>query len=301
MTLFSSQEVTKNYRTGGFTLKKISVSLKPGQITGIIGENGNGKTTLLRIIAGDLSIDSGVLNYFGRESDSVNFTWEWAKQKIAYIPQRIPRWYGSLRKNLIFEATIRGIKGNEADKIVDQLVEQLGLEEYIHLKWKEISTGYRLRFQLAKMLISSPDLLVLDEPIANLDINAQEKFLADLREIVSNKNRKVSVILSSQQLHEIENVSDAIIFLKKGDLVYEGEISKIGENRKENQFEIQGNFSPEELNQLISSAEIKSAGKTLDVKVPLEISSEDFLKLILNENYKIHYFRDISSSTKKLF
>jgi ABC-2 type transport system ATP-binding protein len=151
------------------------------------------------------------------------------------------------------------------------------------------------------MLISSPDLLVLDEPIANLDINAQEKFLADLREIVSNENRKVSVILSSQQLHEIENVSDAIIFLKKGDLVYEGEISKIGENRKENQFEIQGDFSPEELIQLISSAEIKPAGKTLDVKVPLEISSEDFLKLILNENYKIHYFRDISSSTKKLF
>ena len=53
MTLFSSQEVTKNYRAGGFTLKKISVFLKPGQITGIVGENGNGKTTLLRIIAGD--------------------------------------------------------------------------------------------------------------------------------------------------------------------------------------------------------------------------------------------------------
>ena len=301
MTLFSSQEVTKNYRTGGFTLKKISVSLKPGQITGIVGENGNGKTTLLRIIAGDLSIDSGVLNYFGKESNSANFAWEWAKQKIAYIPQRIPRWYGSLRKNLIFEATIRGIKGNQADKIVDELVHQLGLEEYIDLKWKEISTGYRLRFQLAKMLISSPDLLVLDEPIANLDINAQEKFLTDLRTIVSNEDRQVSVILSSQQLHEIENVSDAIIFLRKGDLVYEGEISKIGENRKENQFEIQGNFSSEELMQLISSAEIKPAGKTLDVKVPLEISAEDFLKLILNENYKIHYFRDISSSTKKLF
>ena len=216
MSLFISDSITKNYRSGGFTLSNISVKLNPGQITGVVGENGNGKTTLLRIIAGDLAIDKGSLSYFDRDSMADNFSWEWAKSRIAYIPQRIPRWFGSLRKNLIFEATIRGIKGKEADNLVDELVNQLGLEEYIHLKWKEISTGYRLRFQLAKMLISSPDILVLDEPIANLDINAQGKFLGDLRRIVSQEDRSVSVILSSQQLHEIENVSDAIIFLKKG-------------------------------------------------------------------------------------
>mgnify|MGYP000359675057 FL=1 len=111
MSLFISESISKNYRTGGFTLSNISVKLNPGQITGIVGENGNGKTTLLRIIAGDLAIDKGSLSYFDKKSTHADFTWEWAKEKIAYIPQRIPKWFGSLRKNLIFEATIRGIKG----------------------------------------------------------------------------------------------------------------------------------------------------------------------------------------------
>jgi len=301
MRIFNSENVTKQFSAGGFALQNISVELNAGKITGVVGENGNGKTTLLRIIAGDLSIDKGELNYFGRDYTASDFSWDWAKTKIAYIPQRIPRWYGALRDNLIFEATIRNIKGKEADELIDNLVRKLGLQEYIHLKWKEISTGYRLRFQLAKMLIGSPELLVLDEPIANLDINAQAKFLGDLRDIVSDTERKVSVILSSQQLHEIENVSDSIVFLKKGKMIYGGEISKIGEDRTENEFEMQGEFTLNQLEEIFGNAIISKVGKTFTVKVPLEISGEDFLKTLLDKDCKISYFRNISSSTRKLF
>ena len=226
MNLFTAKHVSKTYSTNGFKLNDVSFELQSGKISGVVGENGNGKTTLLRIVAGDLSFDTGVVTYFGGHTIK-NLGWEAIKSRVAYIPQRIPRWYGGLRDNLIFEASIRNIKGSKADIVIDRLVEKLGLSKYIHLKWSEISTGYRLRFQLAKMLIGSPDLLVLDEPIANLDINAQNKFLADLRSIVSDKNRNVSVILSSQQLHEIENVADSIIFLKAGQLIYAGEVNKL--------------------------------------------------------------------------
>ena len=171
MNLFSAKQVSKSYSHNGFHLHNIDFSLEAGKISGVVGENGNGKTTLLRIVAGDLSFDEGELKYFG--DNSIEYLgWEAIKTRVAYIPQRIPRWYGGLRHNLIFEAAIRGIRGRAADNLIDDLVDKLGLAEYIHLKWKEISTGYRLRFQLAKMLIGSPDLLVLDEPIANLDINA---------------------------------------------------------------------------------------------------------------------------------
>ena len=300
MNLFTAKNISKTYSNNGFKLNDVSFELESGKISGVVGENGNGKTTLLRIVAGDLSFDTGFAAYFGDHSiDSLG--WEAIKSRVAYIPQRIPRWYGGLRNNLIFEASIRNIKGSKADVLIDDLVEKLGLSKYIHLKWSEISTGYRLRFQLAKMLIGSPDLLVLDEPIANLDINAQNKFLADLRAIVSEKDRNVSVILSSQQLHEIENVADSVIFLKAGELVYAGDVSKIGETRVDNEFELQGDFDADFLKNQFPSIEIKQIAKTFHVKVPLEISSGDFLNEIITQQKTVHYFRDISSSTRKLF
>lgn len=300
MNVFSGKSITKQYGNQGFKLNDVSINLQAGKITGVVGENGNGKTTLLRIIAGDLSLDNGEINYFG-DNPFEFLTWDKIKNRVAYIPQRIPKWFGSLKENLIFEASIRNIKGKEADCLVDELVSKLGLSEYIHLKWSEISTGYRLRFQLAKMLIGKPDLLVLDEPIANLDINAQAKFLTDLRAIVSEPQRNVSVILSSQQLHQIENVSDSIIFLRKGNVVYSGEVNKIGEERTENQFEFQGDISIEELKAEFPILAVNTEGKTLNVTVNLELSAEEFLIKILNKGYKISYFRDISSSTKKMF
>lgn len=300
MNLFIAKNVSKSYDTKGFQLQDINFSLASGKIAGVVGENGNGKTTFLRIVAGELSFDSGEVTYFnGQSIDTVG--WEKIKTKVAYIPQRIPKWYGGLRHNLIFEASIRGIKGKEADELIDKLVTKLGLQDYIHLKWSEISTGYRLRFQLAKMLIGSPELLVLDEPIANLDINAQGIFLSDLRKIVADETRNVSVILSSQQLHEIENIADSVLFLKQGKIIYGGEIEKVGENRTENEFELQGNFDTEFLESVFDEIQLKMVAKTFTVKVPLSMNSSDFIKTLLKHNKSITYFRDISSSTRKLF
>lgn len=301
MKLFSSKDLTKHYQKGGFTLSDISLGLESGKITGVVGENGNGKTTLLRIIAGELAHDSGEMTYFGENSVEV-LTWQNIRSRVAYIPQRIPKWYGLLKSNLIFQASILGVKGAEADFMVNDLLEKLGLTEYADLTWKEISTGYRLRFQLAKMLITNPELLVLDEPIANLDINAQEKFLADLRTIVSDPNRNVSVILSSQQLHEIENVSDSVVFLKKGKMIFSGDVGKIGEEREFNEFEIQTDLSLETLSQLFgNNVQIRQVTKTAHIKAPLGLTAESFLDTVLKANGTISYFRNISSSTRRLF
>ncbi len=300
MELFKATGIKKAYAQKGFALKDISFTLKPGEIIGVVGENGNGKTTLLRIIAGDLSINEGELTYFNSIGNAPDH-WKDIKRRIAYIPQRIPQWYGYLKDNLLFEASIRNINGAAADRLVDELVDQLGLSKYVHLKWKEISTGYRLRFQLAKMLIGSPDLLVLDEPIANLDINAQTKFLDDLRRIVSDESRAVSVVLSSQQLHEIESIADSILFLKEGELIYGGGVADIGAERLENEFEIQGSMTEADLKAIFETIEMRAIANTFHVKVPLEIDSATFLKSVVAHEHQVSYFRDISSSTRKLF
>jgi ABC-2 type transport system ATP-binding protein len=301
---FYSEKITKTYpkAKSNFLLDDINVSLKSGQITGVVGENGNGKTTLLRIIAGELSHSGGQIHYpsIVKQFDD----WRIPKEKIAYIPQRIPRWFGLLKDNLHFKATSHGILGRENETRVEQLLTTLGLEQYANHTWSEISTGYRLRFELARMMIGEPELLVLDEPIANLDINAQQKFLVDLKEFVSNSNNGLSVILSSQQLHEIENFSDSIIFLKQGKCLYSGAVNQFDVERTENNFELQTDITLQELKKILMSdlmKEITLLGNKFIVKTDREIDSTWILQSLVQSNVKVLYFRDISQSTKKLF
>jgi ABC-2 type transport system ATP-binding protein len=204
---------------------------------------------------------------------------------------------------LVFQASIHGIPSNEIDSRLNLLLDELGLQKYADLKWSEISTGYRLRFQLAKMLIGKPKLLVLDEPIANLDIKAQEKFLTDLQRIVTNDEFQTAVIMSSQQLHEVESFSDNVVFIKDGDIKYSGKVEDVGQGRKENTFELSGSMTKELIENLFKDEiiSIQVNGKNLSVTTTMAISGESLVTGLLKAECKLDYFRDISSSTKKMF
>ncbi len=282
-------------------MSNINLALNQGEITGIVGENGNGKTTLLRIIAGELDIDSGHIQYQGRPI--LPAEWRQFKESISYIPQRIPRWFGYLRTNLIFQASIHDIPAHEIDDRLTQLLDELGLMKYANLKWTEISTGYRLRFQLAKMLISKPKLLVLDEPIANLDVKAQDKFLSDLQRIVSQAQFKTAVVLSSQQLHQVESFSDNIVFIQNGDIRYSGKVDDVGQGRTTNSFELSGNTNELDLLDLFGDLILSSnsKGKVITLETKIELDRDRLMRSIMDKNISITYFRDISSSTKKMF
>lgn len=300
-TIWECKNVSKAYSVGGFQLKDVSLKINAGEITGVVGENGNGKTTLLRVVAGDLATDNGEMRFLGETVTPK--LWRTFKEQITYIPQRIPKWYGFLRTNLVFQASIHGIPPQEIDSRLNILLDELGLQEYADLKWSEISTGYRLRFQLAKMLIGNPKLLVLDEPIANLDIKAQEKFLNDLRRIVSNEKFQTAVILSSQQLHEVETFSDNVVFIKNGHIKYSGKVKDVGEGRIENTFELAGAISEEIITKLFPTGllTVKVNGKNVIVSTETSITAEDLLSALIKAGCTLSYFRDISSSTKKMF
>ncbi|MES2134171.1 MAG: ABC transporter ATP-binding protein, partial [Bacteroidota bacterium] len=233
-----AQNISKHFVTGRmpFVLKPLDVQLKYGQITGIVGENGNGKTTLLRILAGELASDTGSISYPALHADDSN--WYKVKSEFVFIPQRIPRWYGSLLDNLRFFASIHGIQNIDNNKQVEYILFRLGLDKFRDLKWSELSSGYRLRFELAKTIMRRPKLILLDEPLANLDINAQQLFLQDLTFFVKSDKFPLSIVLSSQQLHEVESVSDNIIFIKQGETIYNGNQTSFANERLTNTFEV---------------------------------------------------------------
>ncbi len=297
--IFKVENLKKKFNRSGFQLSVDQLSLLAGSITGVVGENGNGKTTLLDIIAGETKAN-GQFHYFGIEANS-HTNWLELKNNIGFIPQRIPRWYGTLEQNLVIKAALEGISAGNIDGELDKLLDFLGLQEYRKLNWTEISTGYRLRFELARILIGNPRLLVLDEPLANLDINTQQKFLSDLKKLLAKKDYPLAVILSSQQLHEIESVADQMLFIKKGEVLYNGNLANIALD-EEHVYELQLNDREGH----DTEAYFDSMGYKVCIVGPYyQITTNQsvsiFLKTLSDSDMEIKYFRNLSNSTKRFF
>jgi len=297
-TLFLGVNTIKNFTRSNFKLEIPEIDLKTNTITGVVGENGNGKTTLLNIIAGNLLSENETLAYFGKKPINSE-DWLSIKDKIAFIPQRIPKWYGTLLHNLQLKAAIEKIPANKIDIEINKVIKFLDLEQYSHLKWSEISTGYRLRFELARVLIGKPKLLVLDEPIAPLDIKSQQKILSDLKDLAKSEEYPISIILSSQQLHEIETVADDMIFLKQGKAIFSGNVNNLEDDTNVVELLVSEIETLEKWLEIIN-VKFSRNGVYYQIKTNDKTGNE-FLKELINEGFEINYFRNISKSTKKLF
>ncbi|MCC6370837.1 MAG: ATP-binding cassette domain-containing protein [Bacteroidia bacterium] len=302
--VIDAEQISKEFNRGRnpFTLYPLDVKLKQGEITGVVGENGNGKTTLLRLLAGELSLSSGKLNY--PALTNLSDSWYEVKNRLAYIPQRIDRWYGTLEDNLKFFATIHGFTGAENNARIEFILYRLGLEKFRDLKWTEISSGYRLRFELAKMLLWKPKLLLLDEPLANLDINAQQLLLQDLQFFSRSKTHPISIVLTSQNLHEIEKVADNLIFIRQGKTIYNGAQNLFALDRSQNSFELSGNFDVNALRicfNNIPGISIESSGTSFIVNTSTQLNIYDVMTALKENKLELNYVRDISQSTRKLF
>lgn len=291
--LASAREISKTYSAGNFSLQPISIQINTGDVLGIVGENGNGKTTLLRCMAGQLALDSGELSFAQLENpDHYDI-----KHHLAFIPQRIPRWYGLLKDNLHFSAAISGVTGDENIVMVDFMLERLDLTPYAHLTWNQISSGYRTRFEIARILLQKPRLLILDEPLANLDINAQQSILTDLRFMAKSVHNPMGILLSSQQLHEVEKIADTVLLIKNGTCLF-----RTGEQEKTATafvIELETTASRESLLTALNGfGELQFNGGFYTI-TSKELAAQSILSQLVAGNIPISYFRDITHSTKR--
>lgn len=302
-TVLEAKNLKKYYRSTGFTMELGHLELRLGEITGLVGENATGKTTLFRILAGDLARDSGELHYpiFHRGK---RLNWVKLKQQIAYVPQEVPKWNGALLDNLKYEAATHGIKGTANQKAVNYIVQRLGLAPYLDNSWQQLSGGFKLRFVLAKALVRKPKLLILDEPLANLDIKAQITVLTDLQNLAKSLRDPMAIIISSQHLHEIEAVADQMLFMHGGTAEHLGSIADYGNDRSHNTFELTCRLSYNELVKTLTNFPYKkiwSNGMTYFVTTALDVSGYELLQYLAERSVTVHYYRDISQSVKTRF
>lgn len=297
-SVLRARNILKSYGSKKFSLGPVSVEIKKGQVYGLVGENGNGKTTLLRILAKEISYNEGELNYSFNQIPKNDYD---LRTKLVYIPQRTAKWYGSLKDNLKFVLSNYGISSEENETRVLMMIARLGLWNYKHLKWSELSSGYKMRFELARTLLRKPELLLLDEPLANLDVLAQQVILEDLKAIANSVNHPIALILSSQQLYEVEKVSDKVIFLKNGQyknnedgltsdnqLIIEIDTS----NSREDLLETFKNFKLEKLN---------FNGGVFVAYFAEETELYQVISALGNTKIQITYLRNISNSTRRFF
>ena len=278
-----------------FTLGPINLEIKSGEIVGLVGENGNGKTTLLRSICGELQPTKGELYFLFPHSDGYDL-----RSKLIYIPQRTQTWRGSMYENLEFTASSYGYSPEENNEIIDLVITRMGLRKYKNYSWSRLSSGYKMRFELARMLLRKPKILLIDEPLANLDIIAQQSILEDFRNIANSPFRPIAVILSSQQLYEVEKTSDLVVFLKNGvqknlNISDTDHLLTIEFETDENAIVLQ-----EKLKQ-IRLLSLEKNGNTFVAEFGEGVSVNNFLGFILQENINIMYFRNITHSTRKFF
>jgi ABC-2 type transport system ATP-binding protein len=214
------KSLTKVFKTIK-AVNNVSFAIYPGEILGLLGPNGAGKTTIIHMLLGLTTPTSGEIRIFGfdlkkwrkRIIQDVNFSSSYVSMPNSLKVKESLRVFARLYKTKDKEARISELlKIFEIDDIKDTIV-------------RNISSGQQTRLNLAKSLINSPKILFLDEPTASLDPDIADKTRRLLKQI--KKDRNISILYTSHNMKEMEEMSDRIIFLHKGKIIAEGKPDEI--------------------------------------------------------------------------
>ncbi len=204
-------ELSKQYKDV-HALKSISLSLKPGEIFGLLGPNGAGKTTLISILTSLLTPTTGTAVIFGQDIQKNSLK---ARRLVGVVPQEIvSHGYFTVNQVLNFHSGYYGISDNRDQ--IEYLLEKMALKEHKHKLVAQLSGGMKRRLLIAKALVHSPPLLLLDEPTAGVDVELRNS----LWEFVRDLNQKgVTILLTTHYLQEAEELCNRIGVLDEGKLI----------------------------------------------------------------------------------
>ncbi|HUQ63825.1 MAG TPA: metal ABC transporter ATP-binding protein [Acidimicrobiales bacterium] len=203
-------------------LDAVSLRVGAGEFVALAGPNGSGKSTLVRVILGLAHPASGSVRILGSPTGALHERW-----RIGYVPQRPPVIEGvpvtireAVASGRVARRGWRRRLGADDYTEVDHALASVALDHLADSKLSELSGGQQQRAFIARALVNQPDLLVLDEPVAGVDAESQERFRASLVHMV--RNHGTAVLLVSHELGAVANDLDRLLVLRRGSLVFDG-------------------------------------------------------------------------------
>ncbi len=205
-------------------LKNIDLNISQGEITTFLGPSGSGKTTLLRIMAGLESPSYGSIFYKNTQIDDRNK--HILRQKSTMVFQKSTFFNTTVFKNVALGLELRGLKKSEIEERVYKVLKKVRMENFAKRMAKKLSGGEQQRVSLARALIIEPELLLLDEPTANLDIaNATV-----IEEIIKDLQEKTTLVIATHNIHQAKRLSNWVTILFEGEIIEQNHPEKVFKN-----------------------------------------------------------------------
>ena len=204
-------DITKQYGHL-YALRKLKINIESGEIVGVLGHNGAGKSTFLKIIGTHLSPTAGSLKIFGSDVKKVRSK---VRRSIGFIGHT-SFMYDELtsEENLRFYGKMFSIKGESLEKKIDEVLDQVDLDKYRYVAIKKLSHGLRKRADLARIFLHSPNILILDEPFSGLDQTAVETLINLLKQ-----QSGVTSLLSSHSFEFLNGFCSRMLTFREGIVV----------------------------------------------------------------------------------
>ncbi len=199
-------------------LSEVAFSAQSGSPLGLLGRNGAGKTTAMRIIMGVFHPDSGEVLLDGKPLSR-------ERASFGYLPEERGLYRKlTVMEQMVYFGRLRGLSKTEAKKSAAELIERLGMTEYTKNRLEMLSKGNQQKIQLGVALMGNPDVIILDEPFSGLDpVNAMQ-----LKQIIEEQSQRGAlVIFSSHQMSAVEDFCESIVMLREGRKVLDGSLSEI--------------------------------------------------------------------------
>ena len=195
-------------------LRGVSFEVRPGEILGLLGPNGAGKTTTLHVLLGLIRPSAGCVRLFGLDPMAHKRT---ALARVAFAsPEALMDWRLTVQENLRVYAHLYGA----ASHAVEAVLERFELRSQADARFGDLSLGQQTRAGLARALLGDPELLVLDEPTSSLDPDIADKTRRQILEI--RRERGLTLLTTSHNMGEVEELCDRVVFLHGGRVVAEG-------------------------------------------------------------------------------
>jgi ABC-2 type transport system ATP-binding protein len=273
-----TRNLTKIYRDFWGRKKKtalnaLDLNIHKGEVFGLLGPNGSGKTTTIKLLLGLLFPSAGDALVFGEPAAKVE-----KNEKIGYLPEESYLYrFLNAEETLDFYGRLFNMPSDVRQKRSAELIERVGLKNDRKRILREYSKGMRQRIGLAQALINDPEFVILDEPTSGLDPEGT-RWMKDL--ILDLKSKGKTILMCSHRLDDVQDVCDRIAILFNGDLQEQGAVDKLVEDQQKVMMQASGLQMSDALEKDLRAVIEKHGGKVVQYGHPSSTLEELFLRII---------------------